>query len=335
MKVKMLKNPEKMIFEESVYNYIVMLEDTGKLDLLPKNLFVYYVFYVLTNEVNNGGYDQYLSNSSKNTYRYLRKCAEYLGHGILTPYTIEVCDYIDTFGDISEITNEAFFDRLSEFDNKFYDIDKKINIFNVITKYYQSNIELDIIDVPKLKEKESCKCRYFTVPKEIPRVGAEEAAESFLRILSDYSEHRWIVELFQMFDNYRIMARTVNSAINLREAVAKWGEEGSFSPECRAELRDRMRVSVFFKEIRILSSEDEQFINAVWVKPSGYERREYKVKYGKHSIKRKGIPEGSISTADMSYKKNPETYNKIKEVLESKYKEYPNIESFFESGYSV
>lgn len=335
MKVKMLKDPQKMIFTESVYNYIVMLEDTGKLDMLPKNLFVYYVFYIFTNEINNGGYDQYLSNSSKNTYRYLRKCAEYLDHDVFTPYIFEVCDYIDSSMpcDITEITDDAFFDRLSDFDNMFYDIDKKFSVFDLITKYYQENVESDKIEIPKLKEKESDSCRYFTVPKEYSRIGAEEAAEAFLKILADYSQHRWTVELFQMFDNYRIIAKTVNTSIDLAEVVAKWGGKDSFSKECYACLDDRLKVSAFFKEIRIISSEGDRFINAVWIKPSGYERREYKVKYGKHSMSMGGSATGSISTADMSYKQNPEKYNMIKEVLENKCKAYSNIESFFESGY--
>jgi len=142
MKIRMLKDPQKMIFTESVYNFIVMLENTGKLDLLPKNLFVYYVFYTLTNEVNNGGYDQYLSNSSRNTYLYLRKCAEYLDHEVLTPYIFEVCDYTDSVMpcDVAEITDDAFFDCLREFDNKFYDIDNKYDVLDLITDYYQANI---------------------------------------------------------------------------------------------------------------------------------------------------------------------------------------------------
>ncbi len=336
MKIKMLKDPQKMIFTESVYNYIVMLEDTGKLDMLPKNLFVYYVLFTLTNEVNNGGYDQYLSNSSKNTYRYLRKCAEYLDHEVLTPYIFEVCDFIDSSMpcDITEITDDAFFDRLSEFDNKFYDIDKKFDVFNLITNYYQANIEFEKIDVPKLREKESDLCRYFTVPKEMSRISAEEATESFLKILADYSEHRWIVELLQIFDGYKIKAHAIKKSIDLAEAVAKWGEEVSFSEAGCADFGDRIKVSSYFKEIGIFSSEDGQFTDVVWVRPSGYERREYKIKYGKHSGGMKtGIPEGAIMSGELSYKKDPERYNKIKEILESKYREYPNIESFVESGY--
>lgn len=336
MKIRMLKDPQKMIFTESVYNYIVWLENAEKLDLLPKNLFVYYVFYILTNEVNNGGYGQYLANSSKNTYRYLRKCAEYLDHGILTPHIYEVCDYIDSVMpcDVTEITDDTFFDRLREFDNKFYDIDRKLDVINLITDHYQANIESDKIDVPKLREKESDLCRYFTIPKELSRIGAEEAVEAFLKILADYPEHRWIVELLQIFDIYKIKAYAVNKSIDLRYAVANWGEEGSFSAAGYANLDDRMKVSSYFKEIGIFSSDDGQFTDVIRIKASGYERGEYKVKYSKHSggIKT-GIPEGAIMTGELSYKKDPERYKKIKDILESKYREYPNVESFVESGY--
>jgi hypothetical protein len=126
--VKLLKNPENFIYKEEVFNYITVLEDEGRLSELPKNLYVYYVLSLFADEVNNGGVEQYLDNSSGKTYRDLRACAEHLSHEVITPFLLELCDYIDEGGEDFE-----------GFDDRFYEIEKVYELRKNALKYYKEN----------------------------------------------------------------------------------------------------------------------------------------------------------------------------------------------------
>ena len=76
IKLKYQKNPNALIDREDVQNYLWNLEDKKELDILPLPFLAYYIVgCILTDEVNNGGFAQYLSNSSVHTLPYLERCA--------------------------------------------------------------------------------------------------------------------------------------------------------------------------------------------------------------------------------------------------------------------
>ena len=77
LKLKYPKNPGALLDKPEVQTYIWHLEDVGELDKLPLPFLAYYVVGCrLTDEVNNGGFAQYLSNSSVQTLSYLEKCVK-------------------------------------------------------------------------------------------------------------------------------------------------------------------------------------------------------------------------------------------------------------------
>ena len=96
MIIKLPKRPDSIFNNEHLFNYLLDLERKQKLDILPANLMVYYVFSSFVNEVLNGGLVQYFANSSKLTYIHLRQCAILLNHEAFTPYVLEICDYVDS-----------------------------------------------------------------------------------------------------------------------------------------------------------------------------------------------------------------------------------------------
>ena len=74
LKLKYPKNPGALLDKAEVQTYIWHLEDVGELDKLPLPFLAYYVLGCrLTDEVNNGGFAQYLSNSSVHTLPYLER----------------------------------------------------------------------------------------------------------------------------------------------------------------------------------------------------------------------------------------------------------------------
>ena len=97
MKIKQLKytkNTRTLLDREDVRNYLYYLEDNGTLDKLEPSFLAYYVLAdVLLNEVNNGGFEQYLINSSVATLPYLESTAKLVGND-------ELCEIVNEFANI-------------------------------------------------------------------------------------------------------------------------------------------------------------------------------------------------------------------------------------------
>lgn len=112
MIIKLPKRPDSIFNNEHLFNYLLDLERKQKLDILPANLMVYYVFSTFVNEVLNGGLVHYFTNSSKLTYIHLRQCAILLNHEAFTPYVLEVCDYVDSIPHISFLTDNKKYENI-------------------------------------------------------------------------------------------------------------------------------------------------------------------------------------------------------------------------------
>jgi hypothetical protein len=84
---KLYKNPDDFLYSESFLPYVLSLEEAGDLQRLPENLYVYYVLSVLENEVNNGGFLQYLTNRTKDTFKEVSFCADILNDCYLPHFT--------------------------------------------------------------------------------------------------------------------------------------------------------------------------------------------------------------------------------------------------------
>ena len=336
MQIKLPKRPDTIFHNEYLFNYILDLESKQKLEVLPPNLMVYYVLSTFANEVENGGVIQYFTNTSKLTYYLLRQCGALLAHFAFSPFIVKLCDYFDATDPsiLESDIDQNMMDQSEVLDHEFYELDKKYDFFRVINAFYKANYNVEKIDVPKIKERESETCRYFTVPPTEICITTEEAIESFLKVLSDFSEQRWTVELWNFFDTYRIIATTYGKAIDLEVLIHSWDNCAfSFSKTQNGAYFDRMRISSCFEVVNVMSGTDGISQYAVKISSSGFSKYEKKMKH-------KFIMSGSaydqeisvISVGDFSHKKNPEQYYMIKNYLEDHYREFRNIETVFESG---
>ena len=336
---KLYKNPDDFLYSEIFFPYVLSLEESGDLQKLPMNLYVYYVLNVLENEVNNGGFLQYLTNQSKDTFKEIAFCAEKLNDPVLTPLLI---DFVDTtneylFKKKCDIANakydHEFCNILNALDNRFYEIDKQSDVRQLILRYYKNNFTVKSVKYEAVKEKESETCKYFTIPEKIICNDAEEAIVCFLRVLSDFSRIHWRIELWNFFDTYRIEAHAISKKVDLNQIMNKWNERSfSFSGKKCGSYIERMKLCSFFERIVFTCSEGmREFV--VVISSSGFGKNEKKMKkklFGTGtSFENRS---SSVLTENMSHKNDPQKYDLIKEFLEKHYKEYSNIETVFESG---
>ena len=333
MIVKIPKRPDDIFVNEHLFNYLLELERIQKLETLPFNVMVYYVLSTFANEVDNGGLMQYFTNSSKHTYPYLYQCARHLNHPAFAMFFEEVCscfENVDFENDIAP-TVIAEAERLDEI---YYELDKECDFEKIITNFYKAHYSIEKIDIPKIKEPESNTCRYFTISKEQICKDPREAAESFLQVLADFSEQRWTIELLNFFDMYRIIATTYGKAIDLNTVLQHWDSQNfSFSRNSKDLYKHRMNLSSRFEAINIASGTDGISQYEVSITSSGFEKNEKKIK---HHFLISGMQYDQeisrISTNNLSHKKDGDKYDAFKNYLEEHYKEYPNIETVFESG---
>ena len=249
MIIKLPKRPDSIFNNEHLFNYLLDLERKQKLDILPANLMVYYVFSTFVNEVLNGGLVQYFTNSSKLTYIHLRQSAALLNHEAFTPYVLGVCDYVDSILplDFDNEIDQTIAEQLDVFNNQFYELDEKFDALKITEKFYKSNYSIEKIDIPKIKEIESSSCKYFVAPKDLICKNVEDAIESFLKVLADFSEQRWTIELWNFFDTYRITASTYGKAIDLETVMLHWADSTySFSNSSNDGYNDRIKLSSAF-----------------------------------------------------------------------------------------
>jgi hypothetical protein len=318
MTVKLPKNPETLIYKEEVFNYIIMLEDEGRLSELPKNLFVYHVISLFADEVNNGGVEQYLENSSGKTYCFLRDCAEYISHEIMTPFLLELCDYIND-------GNENF----EDFDNRFYEIEKKYGFRKAALKYYKENFEIDKIKIPVLKEKESEVCAYFTLTENETCNDIEEGLVAFLEVLAGFSDMHWKIFIYTYLNGeYTVYARTFDGNIDLCALMKDWARNAKHEEA-------RLKICSCFKDVTIESLSDGKKFG-ISICKSGFEKDEYKMKHkfisaGYDTVNTEGF---SRITLKRFYDKSPGLYEKIKSYLEKNYKDYRNIDGVAEGGFA-
>ena len=331
MIIKLPKRTESIYNNEHLFNYLLELESTQKLDTLPVNLMVYHVLTTFANEVDNGGLEQYITNSSKQTYVYLRRCGELLEHPAFSTFISKVCDYFDA---APPLNIEFESDIIEALDQEFYCLDKEYGFSKVIDTFYRSHFNVEKIDVPKLKERESASCRYFVIPKELICLDTEQAIDSLLKVLGDFSDQSWRIELWNFFDTYRIIAHSYEKAINLDSVMQNWDNpDFSFSGQQSQACADRFRLCSYFNGISIISGTDGISQYAVKINASGFAKNEKKMK---HQFVMAGRSYDSeiceLHIGDLSRKKDSEKYHTIKKYLEEHYSEYPNIETVFESG---
>lgn len=138
------ENPRELLEDGKVSGYLYGLEEKGKLGVLPLPFLAYFVIgSVMADEVDNGGFSQYLSNSSVDTLPYLQRCADAIGDAGLISLIGDLLKAVRKYlksDDVEVIRNaenpDGFEDVLSSLDDRFYGMDAE----GLARKYYQKHL---------------------------------------------------------------------------------------------------------------------------------------------------------------------------------------------------
>lgn len=232
-KIKYTKNPEAMLEKKEVETYLYYLEDNSELDKIPLPLLTYYVVgNVLINEVDNGGFSQYLTNSSINTLPYLKKCIHVINNEELTSIITDLFTAIQTYlktENLEIIKNSDYSDQLedilSSLDERFYELDEKEGIEQLAKKYYQNNIPSDKLVVEIVKERESEFVHYFT--KDLTNITTENAIEAVMDFVAQHSNINFDIKILRWKNHYRLQIIDNSNSFNLVEIMNKFKDNST------------------------------------------------------------------------------------------------------------
>ena len=289
LKLKYPKNPSALLDKPEVQTYLWHLEQVGGLDKLPLPFLTYYaVGCRLTDEVNNGGFAQYLSNSSVTTLPYLERCVNALGNAELSAICSELLSAVSKDFDINDmesIRQADYSDELekilSELDDRFYALDEKICVENLAKKYYRDNIPEEKLVFELVKPPETDRRRYFVYDNS--NITNEEAAKSFMAFLAEFSNTRFRIEIEKWGGMFRICATDPSNSLDLAEILAHFddrfyafGENGGTD---RCKMLGFKLGGGIFKEVHIDHSDDENWVWRLTIAESGFENHEYEISY--------------------------------------------------------
>lgn len=267
------KNPRTLLDREDVMDYLFYLEDNGTLDKLEPSFLAYYVIADrLLNEVNNGGFEQYLINSSVATLPFLWSSAKLVGNdelcSIVNEFVSEVkrrFDIVDILSrDKVEFSNE-FLGFLSNLDDRFFALDRSCDIEKMARLCYQVHIPTNKIEIQIIKPRETDNLRYFI--KNVKDLSVQDATNAFVDYLNEYVGIKWRIEIMRFGDIFRINAIDDTNSINLDEVFRHFAES-----ECALKM-------LKFQEIAIKSVHNETDCYDVAIVPSGFEKDEFMMKH--------------------------------------------------------
>lgn len=291
LKLKYPKNPGNLLDKSEVQTYIWHLEDVGELDKLPLPFLAYYVVGCrLTDEVNNGGFAQYLSNSSVQTLPYLERCVSALGNTELTAICAEVLSAVSKDFDINDtetIAEADYSDELeiviSALDDRFYALDEKYDVESIAKKYYKDNLPEEKLIFELVKPPETERRRYFIYDKS--GITNEEAAKAFMAFLAEFSDVKFDIAIEKWGGMVRINATDSRNSLNLAEIHAHFDDSsyafGKNGGTERCKMLGFKLGGGIFKEIHIDSCDEENWVWRLTIAESGFDKNEYEISYSR------------------------------------------------------
>lgn len=280
-KIKFTKNPEAMLEKKEVETYLYYLEDNNDLEKIPLPLLTYYVVgNVLTNEVNNGGFSQYLTNSSINTLPYLKECIYVINNeeltSIITDLFLSIQTYLKT-ENLEIIKNSDYSEELedvfSSLDLRFYELDKKEGIVQLAKKYYQNNIPNDKLVVEIVKERESEFVHYFT--KNLTNITTENAIEAVMDFVAQHSNINFDIKILRWKNHYRLQIIDNSNSFNLVEIMNKF-KDNSTSNQIFNILGFKFSGE-YFNGVIFDACDENKDLWRLEIEKSGFEKNEYKI----------------------------------------------------------
>lgn len=289
LKLKYPKDPGAVLDKQEVQTYIWHLEDVGELDKLPLSFLAYYVVGCrLTDEVNNGGFAQYLSNSSVQTLPYLERCVNALGNAELTAICAELLSAVSKDFDINDtetIAKAEYSDELetvlTALDDRFYALDEKNDVEGFAKKYYKDNLPEEKLIFELVKPPVTDRRRYFIYDKS--GITNEEAAKAFMAFLAEFSDVKFEISIEKWGGMFRINATDSNNSLNLAEIHAHF-DDSSYAFGKNGGI-ERCKILGFklgggiFKEIHVDSCDEENWVWRLTIAESGFDKNEYEISY--------------------------------------------------------
>lgn len=271
--LKYTKNPRTLLDRDDVLNYLFYLEDNGTLDIVEPSFLAYYVLADrLLNEVNNGGFQQYLINSSVATFPFLESAAKLVSNDELCEIVNDFVSEVNRQFDISDILSrkkiefsEEFINFLSDLDERFCTLDSNYDIEKIVIKYYQAHIPTDKIEIQIIKPRETDSLRYFV--KNVQGLSVQDATNAFLDFLNEFNGIKWQIEIMKFGNVFRLNAIDDTNSINLDEVFANFTESESALKMLK------------FQEITIRIARNGTETHDVSITPSGFEQDEFVMKH--------------------------------------------------------
>ncbi|MGN1040006.1 MAG: DUF4375 domain-containing protein [Candidatus Fimimonas sp.] len=345
LKLKYTKNPETLIENPDVQSHLWDLEDAGELEKLPIPFLAYYVVgRRLTDEVNNGGLEQYLSNSSVHTLPYLEKCVNALGNAELTAICLDFLSAVSTYFDVNDTKtiakadySDELLDVLTDLEGRFYAFDEKYGVCKVAKKYYQSNIPAEKLVIEVVKPPENDKLRYFIYDKS--GVTNEQAAKAFMDFLAEFSDVQFEICIVKWGGRFRICATDSTNSLNLAEICAHFDDSSySFGKTVGS---DRSKILGFklgggiLKEMHVDSYDEENWVWRLTIVESGFDDNEYEISY--HCCYSGGSnPNDRVSKIVVGdFAENPKVLAAIENVLVERAKVQGNVTRIFEQNCGI
>lgn len=341
LKLKYPKNPGALLDKLEVQTYIWHLEDVGELDKLPLPFLAYYVVGCrLTDEVNNGGFAQYLSNSSVQTLPYLERCVNALGNAELTAICTELLSAVSGDFDINDpdvISAADYSDELekvlSALDDRFYALDEKHSVENIAKKYYRDNVPEEKLVFELVKPPVTDSRRYFVYDKS--SITNEEAAKSFMAFLAEFTNVKFEISIEKWGGMFRICATDPTNSLDLAEIHAHFDDSsyafGKNGGTERCKIIGFKLGGGIFKEIHVDSCDEENWVWRLTITESGFEDNEYKISYSRYCSGTPGAENASrICVSDFDDTKND--LSALEETLIECAKAQGNITRIYEKN---
>lgn len=325
-KLKYPKDPRKLLERTEFIDYLLYLEENGTLgDLEPSFLAYYVVAEVVLNEVNNGGFEQYLSNSTIATLPFIETSAKLIDnkelYGIISDLLAEVLKYFGSL-DLSAIKNadycDEFSDFLSDLDNRLYEFDGKYDLEKVARTYYQNNIPTNICKIQIVKPRETNTFRYFV--KNLADISIQNATDSFMDFLNEFEDIQWKIEITKFEKYFRIEAIDETNSLDLYNLFENFSKS------------DSALKMMKFEEVMI-----ENVQNAwnyrIEFQPSGFDKDEFAMRYFCCSSSTRIVSRIELGYMNLTYHK----YNLdgLAEIIINRAKTQNNILIVYEKDWMV
>lgn len=146
MEDEMILEGEPEVWFNDKYDKLYDLAINHDFKGIPQHVKVYFVLHTMFDEVMNGGFGQFITNSSGKLSKYLLECSKILNNTKLIFLIRKVCTII---GDKTNNLTSDDYKKLEKLSDDFFDIEDEENLYDLLDDYYENHAKTIIL--PRLK----------------------------------------------------------------------------------------------------------------------------------------------------------------------------------------